>query len=357
MNKLPLHAFHEKHKVNYRILNDWATPAFYRGTESELRTARKKAGLSDLSFREKLFLQGDDALTFLQRLSTNDLSRLEALGALPTVFCDAHGKLIDYVQLFHFDEGILAVSKHYYPGELKTWLEQNILSEKVMVHDVTFDFLWLLLIGPKSTELIQTFVHQSILDDEIVRTETSKGFIAFLGYPYFRWPAFFVLVGGTQTRDLFNQLYNTLQADGTGLIGLDGFHVLRIEAGVPESRSEINNKFNPFEARLLHAVSFTKEAYLGQNAIALLDADDKVQKYIMVVELNGMPSERLPLKVFYEDEPIGTLTSYAYDPHKKIHWGLAFIRKQYAIVDLGLSVKCGTSGLRGELHLPISAKE
>ena len=86
---------------------------------------------------------------------------------------------------------------------------------------------------------------------------------------------------GKDALELLDQL-NLL--DGK-LIGDKAFQITRVESGMPDWSTEITQDYNPLEARLIHAISFTKGCYTGQEVIARLDTYDKVQKYLMIIEL------------------------------------------------------------------------
>ncbi len=358
MNKLPLNKFHEFHKAQYRAYRGWIVPQNYKPVEDELHMVREKAGLFDMSFYGKLMLKGRDTIDFLQRISTNDLNQLEARGSLPTIFCNEIGRLIDYARLNHFDEGILAVSSYYESRRLKDWIERFIIMEDVRIFDATNEFLWLLLIGPESPKIVEKMKGEPVRsDDDLIFIDQNDNVMAFIQNDRYKWSAYQVLIWGNKREALVNDLYESLVEQGGGLIGLDAAEVLRIEAGIPEGQNEINDKYNPHEARLLHAVSFTKESYTGQEIIARLDTYDKVQKYTMVVELQGNLCEALPAEIMFDGAKIGELTSCAYDPDSDKHFGLAYVKKRYALADFRIPVVCGEFGVHGVLHLPISADE
>ncbi len=358
MNKLPLHALHESCNAQFYAYRNWILPEFYQSIEDELALARNHVALVDMSFRGKLFIKGSDTLDLLQRISTNDLNRLPALGTLPTIFCDARGRLMDVVQLFSFNEGVVAVSSHYSAQPLQKWIEKYIIMEDVKSVDCTMEFVYLLLIGPDTNAILKAFTDQQVgPEDEFLILRFSETVVVLQQTSSFKWPACFLMFWGPNKHQQVQRLLQIVVDRGGNWIGHKAADILRIESGVPESFSEINDRFNPHEARLLRAVSFTKGCYTGQEVIARLDTYDKVQKYTMVVELAHAVSEPLPVDIVFEDEVIGLLTSYAYDPDQDVHRGLGYVKKKYAIADFGLPVTCGLFNVKGVLKLPVAADE
>ncbi len=55
----------------------------------------------------------------------------------------------------------------------------------------------------------------------------------------------------------------------------------KIENGIPSDPNELNDLYNPHEAKLIDLVDFKKGCYIGQEVIARLDTYDKVQKHLV----------------------------------------------------------------------------
>ncbi len=352
MKKLILHALHQQDGADFFPFHDWLLPKTYREVSQELGQTRSSIGLYDLSYRGMVFLTGKDVTDLLQRISTNDLTQLAAAGTLPTLFCDARGRFIDQVQLFHFDEGELAVSCHPQAETLFNWLERFIIMEEVEAQKSENNFVYLSLCGPKALQAVRAFSGESIEEEDYLVLNQAAPFVAIVRNKFSKWPTYEMLFCGDGKLLAVERLVSIVKDFGGGWIGHQAAEILRIEAGIPASGSEINDQYNPHEARLLHAVSFTKGCYTGQEVIARLDTYDKVQKYLMVAELQASITEPLPVNVYFEEQPIGILTSYAFDPHGQKHWGLAYIKKNYAIEDFKLQVFCGDFKVAATLHLP-----
>ncbi len=352
MKTLFLHNLHQQDGAEFFPFNDWLLPKHYGEVAGELEQARNHVALHDLSYRGMLFLKGRDVTDLLQRISTNDLTHLEAAGSLPTLFCDARGRMMDFVQLFHFDEGKLAVSCHPEAETLSDWLQRFIIMEEVEVEKSENDFVLLSLCGPNALQVLRTFSEQPVSEEDYLVLHQGAPFVAMVRNKFSKWPSYELLFCGDNKQLAVEQLEKIVKDFEGGWMGHQAAEVLRMEAGIPASGSEINDRFNPHEARLLHAVSFTKGCYTGQEVIARLDTYDKVQKYLMVVELQAAVTEALPVDVYLDEQTIGTLTSYAFDPHGQKHWGLAYIKKNYAIEDFQLQVHCGTFNVPATLHLP-----
>ena len=90
--------------------------------------------------------------------------------------------------------------------------------------------------------------------------------------------------------------------------------------------------------------------------MARLDTYDKVQKYLMIIELNNKISNTPPLEIFIDDEPVGHLTSYAYNPITKKSVGLGYIKKMYTIDnDIYVEIQTQKKRVSAKLKLPPQA--
>jgi len=148
---------------------------------------------------------------------------------------------------------------------------------------------------------------------------------------------------------IWDQLSQDVTARGGAIMENELFEVLRIENGTPMAPNEINEKHNPLETPVTStAVSFTKGCYIGQEVIARLDAQQKVQRHLMGLRFEGgSPSigDRIIDPTIPESAPlgneIGEVTSAAKSPRFG-SIGLAYVRGKYANPGARLSVQDST---------------
>lgn len=347
MKKLILHDFHQRQGARFKTVNNWMIPAAYANLTVELEAPKTKLALLDRSYLGKVILRGNDALDLLNRISTNDMTGLIVGMVCDTVFTTPKGRIVDYCRVLHMEEGLLVVSSYMDSAHLINWINRFIILEDVEVEDATGRFLWLTLVGPDSLPFVRSISHKRVVqDDEQIWVEYEGTLFPALLNENFLVNAYNFCLPAQEGETLFGWLFQQLLASGGTLIGDEAFQVIRIESGMPDWGTELNENYNPHEARLLNAVSFTKESYTGQEVIARLDTYDKVQKYLMIIEMDDKIDGGLPLDIYLDNDKIGTLTSYADDPLRKRHIGLAYINKQYAVEDFNLQVEVQTARKR-----------
>ncbi len=357
MKNLFLHEVHERAGANFIEVRDQQIPADYGDIRAELDATNKKVALLDRSYLGKIAVKGPDALDLLNRISTNDLQYLAVGTMCDTVFASPKGRLIDYCRVINSGDDLILIGSFFHVNHLIEWINRFIILEDAQVTDVSADYSWLTLIGPHSKIFLGQLTNKTLTDSEEAIWLDIKGKIfPVLINVSFKYPAYNFFFKNTDARSIISVLLDHLNSFKGQLIGDTAFQIIRVESGMPDWGTEITQDYNPHEARLTQAVSFTKGCYTGQEVIARLDAYDKVQKYLMIVELSEKLSQMPPLEVFIDEEQVGHLTSYTYNPVTGESLGLAYIKKMYTTEnDLYVEVQTEKSKIPAKLRIPPQA--
>jgi tRNA-modifying protein YgfZ len=331
MKKLFLHKFHTEYGANFKSIEDCIVPANYGNVVNELDALYNTLGLLDRSYLGKILVKGTDSLDLLNRISTNDLQYLSIGTVCDTIFITPKGRLIDYCRIINLgkDEYILICS-FIKTNHLLEWINRFIILEDVEVSDVSDDYIWITFWGSQSQKFLNKYSNTDFSEaDEAIWLEyESVQFPAFKNNN-FLVPAYNFCFSKDEAQFIFPEIINSIHEWNGSLIGDDAFQILRVESGMPDWGTEINEDYNPHEARLIKAVSFTKGCYTGQEVIARLDTYDKVQKYIMIIDIFEIIEQDPPLDIYIEDELIGKLTSYVNNPVSGNYLGLGYIKKMF----------------------------
>lgn len=355
--KLILHDFHSSCGAKFIYNKNWQLPGQYGDVNSELQYIRDTVGLLDRSYLGKISLNGADTIDFINRISTNDMTKLYMSMVCDTILVTPKGRIVDYCRVIKQEPEYIVISSYVDCAHLMEWLNRFLILEDIEISDVSDNYVWLTLIGPKSRAFLISLTGQSIIpDDELIWiNKFDVQFPAFINNHLYV-PGYNICLPTDRCLEIADWLNNKLQEFDGGMIGDSAFQITRVESGMPDWGTELTEDYNPHEARLLNAVSFTKGCYTGQEVIARLDTYDKVQKYLMIIEMREVVNESIPFDVYIEDEKIGVLTSYAYDPLTNRSVGLGYIKKMYAHDDYNLQVEVDIQGHRVEstLRLPPS---
>ncbi|HEY4612279.1 MAG TPA: hypothetical protein VII11_04795 [Bacteroidota bacterium] len=247
--------------------------------------------LLDVSDRPLVYLKGRDGLDLLQRISTNDVSRLALGESVQTILTNEKGRIVDVLSVVKLEQDSLLLAGNSTGGQqLRHWLEKYIIMEDASVENAGAQYKHFLIWGAA---------------DFRQQKQLSNGAIYFID----NW-------GGTRLLHILippnqgNGLLTELREEGYQVVSEELFTKFRVEHAIPAYPNELSDLYNPMEAGLFDLINFTKGCYIGQEVIARLDTYKKVQKRLVRFELGAHPNV-LPCSVHDEKEEVGTITSVA----------------------------------------------
>ncbi len=357
MKKLYLNEIHDQAGANYIQAQEWEIPGDYGDVKSELEAINSNVALLDRSYLGKLALTGADTIDLLNRISTNDLQTLAVGTMADTVFVTPKGRLIDFCKVLNMGDALILITSFFRVIHLMDWINRFIIFEDVYVKDVTMDYSWLTLIGPHSRQFLGQVTNSTLNDkDEALWLNIQDKQFPILKNENFKYPAYNICISNSDAGQMITTLQDHLKSFNGRLIGDTAFQIIRVESGMPDGGTEITQDYNPLEAYLTRAISFTKGCYTGQEVIARLDTYEKVQKYLMIIDLSEKLSRQPPMEIYIDDEPIGHLTSYVYNPVSEQSLALGYIRKMYTTQnDIYVEIQSGKSRIPGRLRIPPQA--
>jgi|SRR5579871_405229 len=259
-----------------------------------------KSGL-DLFYqipRALITIEGEDARTFLQRMSTNDLNNLTKSKPIQSSFTDNKGKMIDHCVIFSMTPSKFnLVSSHGDASVLCNWLEQYHFVE---------DFS----LSKNHDQLpISMVITTANYEDDASCLSCWQGHL----------------------NDLIVNFYIMLRKpEGALAIDQKCFETLRIAALMPTSPNEINQTVMPHNIGLDRFIADNKGCYIGQEVIAKARVYQKRVKKLSGVTLTPEQFAKFDENIHTKDHALGTITSVA--PYFVSHFMNALVLG-YALVD------------------------
>jgi len=306
----------------------------YSNTANEIESVKYGVGIYNRSESALLHLKGKDVLDFLQRISTNDVLKVEPNHYVPTLFTNEKGRLIDRAILIRHEDEYFLVGSKKNDTILERWISKYIITEDVSITNKTSSYLILDIIGPQAESYLTLICGKQVedLDNNKLHKIDIDNREAFLlkKTTSTNQNLYWVISELVNANELFDHLLSHKSVFDLSMIGEKAFDFYRIINGVPKFPNEINDNYNPHETELLTEVSFTKGCFIGQEVIARLDTYDKVQKKLKKVKLEGIQNISTPIELFEKDKNlVGTLTTLIKAAENNHYEGLAFIRKDY----------------------------
>ena len=346
-----------------------AASAYEMTHDREYMAIRNACALIDVSPLCKYQISGADALRFLNRLVTRDVSVCPIGGMLYTPWCDSRGKVIDDGTIAHLGENRYRLTSA--EPNLR-WLEDNAIGMDVQIEDVSEQIAALALQGPTSRQLLMTltdapladlkyycFLDTTIADTPVMISRT--GYTGDLGYEL--W----LRADPASVERVWDALVEAGRSFALQPAGIWALDVARIEAGLimldvdytAANKAMIDAQTStPLELGLGWAVSWNKGNFVGRQAL-LAERSRGSATMLVGLEIDHLEFERqhhaLGLPVPYpflawraviplcaDGEQLGYATSGVWSPTLKKYIALGHLQPNYAalgtLVTLDLDV-------------------
>jgi folate-binding protein YgfZ len=294
-------------------------------------------------------MEGPDAKDLLQRITTNDLNKLDADYCVQTVFTNEKGRIVDVVTVVELESvSYLLVAQTREPEKLRAWIERFIIMEDARVVSLTESYRHLLFYDPKTVESLTADLGGSTVGRnvqlKILGSGEKEPFLLVME----NWNGARILHALQEKSDLKKSVEN-----GSLSISKEGesreFKSYRILYTIPVNPNELNESYNPLEANLWSYVSWTKGCYVGQEVIARLDTYKKVQRMLCTLEISGQVFEA-PLGISNGREDVGMITSSIQNGSSTMALGYVSIKS----LDMKESLFCEVDGAKFEIRVVAS---
>jgi len=322
-----------KNRFENLVLSEDGTVKIYTDIKEENEAVKFGVGLYNRSESAVLKLMGKDVLEFLQRITTNDVLKLEPFHYVSTLFTNEKGRLIDRTSLIRLEDEFFLIGSKFNDAMLTRWIDKYIITEDVEWENYTNKSLILDIIGPQAEsyltlicgkdvdELDNNKLHKVSIDDTtayLLKKKASNGELIY-------W--LFSRIENSEV--LLNYLLDHKSVFDFAMVGEDSFDRFRVINKVLKGGKEITDQFNPHEAGLINEVSFTKGCYIGQEVISRLDTYEKVQKELRKFEINSNDLN-LPYELYSEsNELLGIITTLSKNFKQDKIEGLGYFKIKY----------------------------
>ncbi len=329
MEPLTLHSTHQARGATFGNVQGREVVRGYGDLRDEHAAARLNACLFDFSFREMLRLTGEDRLSFLHGMVTNDVKRLAEGDAEYAAMVTAKGALVADMRILRRSDDLLLDLEPGSAQAVHQFLHKYLVSEEVEIFDASSELALLRILGPEVHRIAAAaFGHETPLPghDRFVRIDLNSGPAWLIGVELGSIRGVDLLV---PRDDLARAFEGTIHAGETlalRLGGFDAFEVLRVEAGIPRFPQDMDEQTLPLEVNLERAISYEKGCYVGQEVIARATFRGHVNRKLTGLVLGPTePPARAELR--REGKRVGFITSAVRSPARVAAIGLGFVHR------------------------------
>ncbi|MFZ4863423.1 glycine cleavage system aminomethyltransferase GcvT [Sphingobacterium sp. Mn56C] len=308
-------------------------PVQYSGINDEHETVRTGVGVFDVSHMGEFILKGEKALDLIQKISSNDASKLYEGKVQYGYIPNEEGGIVDDFLTYKIDDQtyMLVVNASNIEKDWNWISKYN--SYGVEMKDISDKTALLAIQGPKAAEALQalTDIELASMEYYTFRKGTFAGvenvIVSATGYT--GAGGFEIYVANEDALTIWNAVFEAGAAFGIKPIGLGARDTLRLEMGFCLYGNDIDDSTSPLAAGLGWVTKFTKDFVNADNLKA--EKERGVTQKLVGFEMidRGIPRHGYEI-VDIDGNNIGRVTSGTQSPSLKISVGLGYINNAFA---------------------------
>lgn len=313
-------------------------PTHFSGIKHEHEIVRSKVGLFDVSHMGEFIISGNDALSFLQRVTVNDIELLNVGQAQYSAMCYDDGGIIDDLIVYRQEDHYMMVVNASNREKNIKWLEKNC-EGNVHLEDISDDMGLIAVQGPRSREVLQMLTDNNLRSVEFYNFINGKingyeaiisrtGYTGELGYEIYANTNFLV--------DLWNSILDAGSEYGIEPVGLGCRDTLRMEMKYPLYGNDIDETTNPIESGLGWITRLGKQDFIGKNAI--IKKKKKVERRLVCIEMTEKAIPRSGCQIYIDNELVGRVTSGTMSPSLGKGIGIGYVNTPYTEAGIDIHV-------------------
>lgn len=321
-------------------------PLQYTSVKEEVLAVREALGVFDVSHMGQFFVEGKDAIAFVDYLLPNDFKNAGALKAVYSPLCRENGTVVDDLIAYKLaDDRVLICVNAANIDKDWAWISSKLSSRfDIKLTNQSDNYSLLAVQGPKTEE---AFTKLGLLDNgeefpyySIKERPDQKLIMARTGYT---GEDGFELYGSHETIARYWDDLLKLGAVPCGLVSRD---VLRLEVCYPLYGHEINDEVTPLDAGLKWTIKMDKPDFIGKDALAAYNPRFQMVKLSLE---KGIPREGYEV-VNEADEVIGKVTSGTMSVVANIGVALCLIEKDKMPKDKKLFIRIRNKAVAANYH-------
>lgn len=326
----PLLTWHETHGAHVIDDRGIALPASFTDPLREYHAVREKVGLIDASFRVSLRMTGEDRVSFLQGIVSNDIKALRPGEGCAATLLTEQGRLVADLRVYALESALLIDVDARIKDKALDTFSRFIIADDVELEDLSEQCVTLALQGPLAIHVLTAAgVALSLAKAFQHGVATINGAAVHIaraddtgadGYALF--------VPRAEAEHVWQTLVRVGEPFGLQPVGMTALNLLRVEAGIPWYGVDMDESRIVLEVGLEHAISFKKGCYLGQEVVERATARGHVNRKLSGLLVHG---ETIPVsgdKLFHDTQEVGWITSAIASPRCGRPIALAYVRRE-----------------------------
>ncbi len=343
MKQTPFTKYHIEAGARMAEFAGYNMPIEFTGINDEHSAVREAAGVFDVSHMGEIWVKGAKAITLLQKITTNDVSKLYDGKAQYSCMPNGQGGIVDDILIYRIDAETYMLCVNASNIE-KDWahickyaeLEGMTIGKGGEIYNASDEICQLAVQGPQATKIVQAMCSESISGMEYYtfrKLEIAGVEVILSATGYTGLGGFEIYTANENADKLWAALWAAGAEFGLKNIGLGARDTLRMEKGFCLYGNDITDTTSPIEAGLGWITKFVDGKEFVDREILERQKSEGVSRKLIAfkMEERGIPRHDYPL-ANAEGEIIGVVTSGTMSPTLKQGIGLGYVESKYAKV-------------------------
>jgi aminomethyltransferase len=341
MKHTPFHDIHVQLGAKMVEFAGFDMPIQYKGIIAEHKRVRETVGVFDVTHMGEFEVRGADAFAFVQRMTTNDVTKLTEGGVQYSTMCYDDGGVVDDLLVYHCGDYLQLVVNASNLEKDFNWLRDHLAGD-VQLIDRSDETALLAVQGPKSLDTLRkitdidledmkyyTFRRGTVAGVECLLSRT--GYTGELGFEIY-FPS---------DRALGEKMWNAIFEAGKEFdiepIGLGARDTLRLEVGFCLYGNEIDQTTMPLEAKLGWITKLQKGDFIGREAMVKAK-EAGLKRTLVGLTLEGRALPRHGYEIAVNGTVCGHVTSGSMSPLLEKGIAMGYVPVEYgaegSVVDI-----------------------
>jgi aminomethyltransferase len=352
MKKTALSSTHEELAAKMVEFAGYYMPLQYEGLGIEHETVRNSVGVFDVSHMGEFLISGPHALELIQKVSSNDATKLTIGKAQYSCLPNDQGGIVDDLIIYKIKEEqyLLVVNASNIEKDWKWITSHNTMGAEMK--DLSSEYSLLAIQGPKAVEAMQSLTDVDLAGIKFYHFEVAPfagiEHVIISATGYTGSGGFEIYCKNEEVKQVWDKVLEAGADFGIKPIGLAARDTLRLEKGYCLYGNDINDTTSPLEAGLGWVTKFTKDFINSENLKAQKEAG--VEKKLVGFEMieRGIPRHDYPI-VDNEGNEIGVVTSGTMSPSMNKGIGMGYVPTELSSPDSEILVQIRNKQIKAKV--------
>jgi len=333
MKNTALSHIHEQLGAKMVPFAGYNMPVSYEGVNAEHETVRKNVGVFDVSHMGEFLITGPNALDLLQKVCSNDISKIVDGQAQYNCMPNETGGIVDDLIVYKFEDGkyLLVVNASNIDKDWEWISKHNTMGAEM--RNLSDDYSLLAIQGPKAVEAMQSLTSEDLSAIKFYHFKVADfagiAHVIISATGYTGSGGFEIYCKNSEVEQVWNKVMEAGKDFGIKPIGLAARDTLRLEMGFCLYGNDINDTTSPLEAGLGWITKFTKDFINSENLKK--QKEEGVKRKLIGFELNERGIPRHDYEIVDKDgKSIGIVTSGTMAPSLNKGIGMGYVTTEHS---------------------------